>query len=227
MVTTPVLALPDFTKTFIIETDACDSGIGAVLSQEDHPIPFYSKALGVSNKKLSVYEKDFLAILIAIDRWRCYLQRNPFVIRTDHKSLCYLQDRSLATELQKKAMKKLSQLQKKGLDNKADDALSRVAHSIECSAISACMPVWLQELLCSYEHDLAAQQFLQELAVVSPNSHGFYLNNGLIYKDNQLRVGFLSCKPRLFLHSILQLWEAILVYKQRIRVLRSCPHGLV
>jgi hypothetical protein len=46
LVSTPVLALPDFTKNFSIETDACDKGIGAVLMQDCHPLAFLSKALG-------------------------------------------------------------------------------------------------------------------------------------------------------------------------------------
>ncbi|XP_073360207.1 uncharacterized protein [Aegilops tauschii subsp. strangulata] len=62
MSSTPVLALPDYSKPFAIETDASDSGIGAVLSQNDHPIAYLSQALGVVNKKLSVYEKEFLAV---------------------------------------------------------------------------------------------------------------------------------------------------------------------
>lgn len=70
MSTTPVLALPDFHQPFTIETDACDLGIGTVLSQKGHPIAFYSKALGVKNQQLSIYEKEFLAIMMAVDKWR-------------------------------------------------------------------------------------------------------------------------------------------------------------
>lgn len=194
MMTTPVLALPDFDKEFVIETDACDRGIGAVLSQNGHPIAFYSKALGVKNSKLSTYEKEFLAILMAVDKWRCYLQRGSFVIRSDHKSLSHLQDQSLATDLQKKAMTKLAGLQftvqyKKGAENKVADALSRVAHCIELSAISTSTPIWIQEVINSYELDTHAQELLQELAIQSPNTQGFSLQNGLIYKQQQLMVG--------------------------------------
>jgi hypothetical protein len=102
MASTPVLALPNYEETFVVETDACDKGVGVVLSHKGHPMPFYSTALGVSNCKLSIYEKEFLAILMAVDRWRCYLHRKPFVIKTDHKSLTHLQDQTLVTELQRK-----------------------------------------------------------------------------------------------------------------------------
>ena len=116
----------------MIETDACDMGIGAVLMQSGHPIAYYSKALGPVNQKLSIYEKEFLAIIMALDKWRSYLHRCPFTIRTDHKSLCNLEDQVLTSDLQKKkAMTKLIGLQykfqyKKSEDNKVADALSRV-----------------------------------------------------------------------------------------------------
>lgn len=57
MSTTPVLALPNFSQHFCIETDACDTGIGDVLSQQGHPVAYYSKALGTNNSKLSIYEE--------------------------------------------------------------------------------------------------------------------------------------------------------------------------
>lgn len=55
--TTHVLALPDFSKEFVVECDALSVGVGAVLSQEGHPIAFLSKALVLSHQALSVYDK--------------------------------------------------------------------------------------------------------------------------------------------------------------------------
>jgi hypothetical protein len=67
LITAPVLALPDFSQCFVVETDACDHGIGAVLLQQDHPLAYISKAPGVRNRGLSTYEKEYMAILLAID----------------------------------------------------------------------------------------------------------------------------------------------------------------
>jgi len=69
MVTTPVLALPNFAEPFEVETDALDVGIWAVLMQKGQPIAFLSKALGDSHKHMSIYEKEFLALIMAVDKW--------------------------------------------------------------------------------------------------------------------------------------------------------------
>lgn len=93
----PVLALPNFNHTFCIETDACRNGVGAVLLQQGHPLAFISKALGPKTQGLSTYEKEYLAILIAVDHWRPYLLHDEFVIFTDQKSLTHLNDQRLHT----------------------------------------------------------------------------------------------------------------------------------
>ena len=49
LTTTPILALPDFSQTFVMETDASNSGVGAVLSQNDHPLAYFSKKLTKKN----------------------------------------------------------------------------------------------------------------------------------------------------------------------------------
>jgi hypothetical protein len=97
LVSAPVLALPDFTCTFVVEIDASDQGIGAVLLQRGHPLAFVSKALGPHNCGLSAYEKEYMAILLAVEQWRAYLQHREFVIRTDHASLTHLADQRLHT----------------------------------------------------------------------------------------------------------------------------------
>jgi len=64
----PVLALLDFTKTFVVETDASGGGFGAVLIQESHPIAYLSKALSSKHQALSTYEKEFMAIVLAVEK---------------------------------------------------------------------------------------------------------------------------------------------------------------
>jgi hypothetical protein len=79
----------------VVETDACENGMGAVLIQHRKPIAYISKALGERNRHLSIYDKEFLALILVVEKWRSYLQRSPFVIKTDHKSLTFLGEQQL------------------------------------------------------------------------------------------------------------------------------------
>lgn len=83
-----MLALPDFSKQFCIETDACNNGVGAVLLQDGHSLAFISKSLGIKTQGLSRYEKEYLAILLAVEQWRSYLLQGEFIIFTDQKKSC-------------------------------------------------------------------------------------------------------------------------------------------
>lgn len=62
-----MLALLDFSKPFYVETDASGTGIGAVLTQDGHPLAFLSKSLCPRSQGLSMYEKEYLAILLALE----------------------------------------------------------------------------------------------------------------------------------------------------------------
>lgn len=110
MSSSPVLAMPRFDKPFSIETDASVLGIGAVLIQDGHPLAFLSKALGPRSRGLSTYEKEYMAILMAVQQWRSYLQLAEFIIYTDQQSLVQLTDQRLHTQWQQKLFSKLAGL---------------------------------------------------------------------------------------------------------------------
>ena len=87
MVAAPVLHLPDFELEFVIETDASNIGIGAVLMQQGHPISYFSQKLGLRLRVASTYIKELHAIVAAVQKWRQYLLGRFFIIRADHKSI--------------------------------------------------------------------------------------------------------------------------------------------
>ncbi|XP_056690204.1 uncharacterized protein [Spinacia oleracea] len=131
LITAPVLAVPDFAKPFIVETNASNTGIGAVLMQENQPIAFISRALGPKWQRLSVYEKELLAIVFAVQKWEQYLLSSHFTIRTDQRSLKWLLQQKVSTPFQQFWLSKLMGFDydiqyKSGKENLAADALSRV-----------------------------------------------------------------------------------------------------
>jgi hypothetical protein len=89
MSTCQVLALPDFTLPFVLECDASGEGIGAVLMQGGHPIVFERRNLSQPERLYSIYDKEMLAIMHALTKFRQYLVGNKFMVKTDHNSLKY------------------------------------------------------------------------------------------------------------------------------------------
>ncbi|GJY18603.1 putative mitochondrial protein [Tanacetum coccineum] len=136
MVRAPVLKLLDFSKEFTLETYALGVGLGAVLIQEGHQIAFLSKTLSSQHHLMSTNEKEFLAIVYALEKWRGYLLDRHFKIKIDHFSLKYLLDQRMSTPTQLKWLPKLMgfdyEIQyQKGVENVTADALSRLQSSSE------------------------------------------------------------------------------------------------
>ena len=82
--------MPDFNKVFQVECDASGNAIGVVLSQEGKPVAFFSEKLNDAERKYSMYDQEFYAIVQALKKWRHYLIPKEFVLYIDHKALQYL-----------------------------------------------------------------------------------------------------------------------------------------
>jgi len=131
LTSSPVLRLPNFSQGFVIECDASGIGLGAILSQQNQPVAYFSEALKGSSLTLSTYEKEMLAIVKAIQKWRPYLLGKPFTIRTDQRSLKYLLEQRITTPAQARWLSKILGYDyvieyKKGTENQGADSLSRV-----------------------------------------------------------------------------------------------------
>jgi transposase InsO family protein len=193
LISAPVQSLPDFTKPFVIETDASGIGIGAVLMQNGHPLAFLSKALGPRSQGLSTYEKEYMAILLAVDQWRAYLQFGEFHIITDQKSLSQLSEQRLHTPWQQKVFSKLLGLSyrviyRKGADNRVADALSRYPAGT-CVAISSVQPQWLDAVVSSYAGDPHSESIISKLLANAQSVPHFSFRDGILRYKSRIWVG--------------------------------------
>ena len=91
----PVLQSPDFNKPFLLQTDASNKGVGAILSQvddnnEEHPVVFFSRKL-LPCEQYTTVEKECLAIKLGVEAFKVYLLGRSFTILTDHQALEWLE----------------------------------------------------------------------------------------------------------------------------------------
>jgi len=130
----PLLQYPDFTKQFIITTDASNYAIGGILSQgpigKDLPIAYASRLLNPPEKNYSTIEKELLAIVYCTHYFRPYVHGQKFILVTDHKPLIWLHSVKDPTSRLLRWRLKLAEYEyeviyKAGKTNINADALSR------------------------------------------------------------------------------------------------------
>lgn len=134
LISADCLYAPDFKKQFILQTDACKTGIGSVLTQnfdgEEHPVAYISRQLLPAEKNYSATEQEALAVVWGIKTFEHYLVDKPFIVVTDHHALQWMPTKkSLNKRLTRWALF-LSEFSfevqyRKGKDNANADGLSR------------------------------------------------------------------------------------------------------
>ena len=88
----PVLRMPDFSKQFVLQTDASSVALGVLLFVDGakQPVEIVSRTLTQQEKKSSVYELECLAVVYALDKFRRFLEHAEFLLETDNQALSWL-----------------------------------------------------------------------------------------------------------------------------------------
>lgn len=134
LVQSPVLKLPDMKLPFVINTDASNEAIGAVL-QQDHgnglqPVAYYSATYTGGQRNYATHEQEMLAVVEALKHWKHLLWGAKVTVRTDHQSLQHFFKQQTLSRRQIRWMEELADYDLeikyvKGKQNAAADALSR------------------------------------------------------------------------------------------------------
>jgi hypothetical protein len=141
LTSSPILRIVDPNEDFIVCTDACNKGLGGVLSQNGFLICYESRKLKEHERNYATHDLELADIVHALRKWRHYLMGKRFELRTDHNGLKYLFDQPNLNSRQRRWLEFLSEYNFdikhiKGKENKVVDALSRRVHELHATTIS-------------------------------------------------------------------------------------------
>ena len=131
----PVLQISDFSRDFVLATDASDVAVSAVLQQRINgslvPISYHSRILSPAERGYSTYEKECLGVIFGCEKCRVYLEHKQFELQCDNLALCWLLKRvkyvgRLGRWILRLSPFKFTVTHTRGTDNVVADALSRM-----------------------------------------------------------------------------------------------------
>ncbi|PNY17781.1 Ty3/gypsy retrotransposon protein [Trifolium pratense] len=195
LTTAPVLALPNFSNTFIVQTDASNHAMGAVLLQQGHPLAYFSKMFCPRLAKASTYIRELHAITAAVKRWRQYLLGNFFIIQTDHRSLKELLTQVIQTPEQQHYLSKLLgynyEIQyRPGNTNLAADALSRASVIVTNELYLLTVPnlLFMEELRKELSTDSVYLELCRKIQADPSLFPKFKLTNGWLSYNGRIWI---------------------------------------
>jgi len=184
----PILALPNFEKTFDLECNVYGFGIVVVLLQKGHPIAYFSEKLNDPSRNYPTYDKELCALMRALHTWDHYLVPKEFIIHNDHKTLKYLKSQHKLNKIHAKWVEYLEQFPyaikyKKGKANVVVDALSsRYTFLAKLES-----QILIFDNICElYIHDPFFANIYD--SCLNKSEGGFYLSNGYIFKEGGLCI---------------------------------------
>ncbi|MBE6133033.1 MAG: hypothetical protein E7180_06615 [Erysipelotrichaceae bacterium] len=218
----PILKNPDSNKPFVVETDASNFAVGAVLSQEFdgklHPIAFISSSLTKSERNYPIYDKELLAIKVALEEWRHFLEgaRHPFTIYTDHKNLTFPRKPEMLSQRQIRWYEFLSRFEfnlvyragkksgKPDLLSRRSDHLFNYSNNVSCCVVN-CFKINEDTLINSILNSLKDDEFYIKIKSFLENNNDFsvppYRNIDKFKCDKE---GFLLFNNLIYVPQILR-----------------------